>query len=71
MLLHVGKRINLRERVASHFSADYRSANDLCLSFEVVRIEFEETATAFRGSGFSRFRATCRQRISHRVPELR
>jgi DNA polymerase III subunit epsilon len=44
MPLYVGKSINLRERVASHFSSDYRSPNDLRLSSEVVRIEFEETA---------------------------
>ena len=44
MPLYVGKSINLRERVASHFSSDYRSANDLRLSAELVRIEFEETA---------------------------
>jgi DNA polymerase-3 subunit epsilon len=44
MPLYVGKSVNLRERVASHFSSDYRSTNDLRLSSEVVRIEFEETA---------------------------
>jgi len=44
MPLYVGKSVNLRERVASHFSSDYRSPNDLRLSSEVVRIEFEETA---------------------------
>jgi len=42
--LYVGKSINLRERVASHFSSDYLSANDLRLSAEITRIEFEETA---------------------------
>jgi DNA polymerase-3 subunit epsilon len=42
--LYVGKSVNLRERVASHFSSDYRSANDLRLSAEITRIEFEETA---------------------------
>ncbi len=42
--LYIGKSINLRERIASHFSADYRSANDIRLSSEVTRIEFEETA---------------------------
>jgi DNA polymerase-3 subunit epsilon len=42
--LYVGKSVNLRERVAAHFSSDYRSANDLRLSTEMVRIEFEETA---------------------------
>ncbi|HEY8623977.1 MAG TPA: GIY-YIG nuclease family protein, partial [Casimicrobiaceae bacterium] len=44
MPLYVGKSINLRQRVASHFSSDYRNANDLRLSSELVRIEFEETA---------------------------
>jgi DNA polymerase III subunit epsilon len=42
--LYVGKSINLRERVAAHFSSDYRSPNDLRLSAEITRIEFEETA---------------------------
>src|SRR5262252_5496814 len=42
--LYVGKSINLRERIAAHFSSDYRSANDLRLSAEITRIEFEETA---------------------------
>jgi len=42
--LYVGKSSNLRERVAAHFSSDYRSASDLRLSAEITRIEFEETA---------------------------
>lgn len=42
--LYVGKSINLRERIAAHFSSDYRSANDLRLSAEIRRIECEETA---------------------------
>ncbi len=42
--LYVGKSRNLRERVAAHFSSDYRSATDLRLSAEIRRIEFEETA---------------------------
>jgi DNA polymerase-3 subunit epsilon len=42
--LYVGKSINLRERVAAHFASDYRSANDLRLSSEITRIEFEQTA---------------------------
>src|ERR1043166_9145255 len=42
--LYVGKSVNLRERVAAHFSSDYRSANDLRLSAEITRIEFDETA---------------------------
>jgi DNA polymerase-3 subunit epsilon len=42
--LYVGKSINLRARIAAHFSSDYRSANDLRLSAEITRIEIEETA---------------------------
>ena len=42
--LYIGKSTNLRERVAAHFSADYRSATDQRLSAEIQRIEFEETA---------------------------
>jgi DNA polymerase-3 subunit epsilon len=42
--LYIGKSVNLRERVASHFSSDYRSANDLRLSAEIIRIEIEQTA---------------------------
>ena len=42
--IYVGKSINLRDRVRSHFSSDYRSANDQRLSTEITRIEIEETA---------------------------
>ena len=42
--LYVGKSINLRDRVRSHFSSDHRSANDLRLSSEIMRIEVERTA---------------------------
>ncbi|MBC7623930.1 MAG: ethanolamine utilization protein [Aeromicrobium sp.] len=42
--IYVGKSIKLRDRVRSHFSSDYRSANDLRLSTEITRIEVEETA---------------------------
>ena len=42
--LYVGKSRNLRERVAAHFSSDYRSATDSRLSAELRRIEFETTA---------------------------
>jgi DNA polymerase-3 subunit epsilon len=45
--LYIGKSVNLRERVASHFSSDYRSANDLRLSSEITRIEYEQTAGEF------------------------
>jgi DNA polymerase-3 subunit epsilon len=42
--LYIGKSTNLRERIGAHFSSDYRSADDLRLSAEITRIEFEETA---------------------------
>jgi DNA polymerase-3 subunit epsilon len=42
--IYIGKSVNLRERVASHFSGDWRSETDLRLSQEIRRIEFEETA---------------------------
>lgn len=42
--LYIGKSINLRERVAAHFSSDYRSPNDVRLSAEITRIEVEQTA---------------------------
>ncbi len=42
--IYIGKSVNLRERVAEHFSSDYRSANDLRISSEIQRIECQETA---------------------------
>jgi len=40
--IYVGKSINLRERVLSHFSGDHRSSKDAKLSAAIRRIEFEE-----------------------------
>jgi len=42
--LYIGKSVDLRERVAAHFSGDWRNETDLRLSAEIRRIEFEETA---------------------------
>jgi len=42
--LYIGKSINLKDRIRSHFSSDHRSANDIRLSGEIRRIEVEETA---------------------------
>ena len=42
--LYIGKSIHLRDRVAAHFSSDWRSETDLRLSQEIRRIEFEPTA---------------------------
>ena len=42
--LYIGKSINLRSRIRSHFSSDHRSANDIRLSGEIQRIEVDESA---------------------------
>ena len=42
--LYIGKAINLKDRIGSHFSNDYRSGTDLRLSQELRCIEVEETA---------------------------
>ena len=42
--LYIGKSLNLRERVAAHFSGDWASETDLRLSAEIRRIECEPTA---------------------------
>jgi DNA polymerase-3 subunit epsilon len=42
--LYIGKSINLRDRIRSHFSSDHYSANDIRLSGEIQRIEVEEVA---------------------------
>jgi DNA polymerase III subunit epsilon len=45
--LYIGKSVALRERVRSHFSNDYRSANDVRLSTELQRIETHVCAGEF------------------------
>ena len=42
--LYIGKSVNVRERVATHFTGDYLTETDTRLSEEVRRIEVEETA---------------------------
>src|SRR5688572_8729862 len=42
--IYIGKSINLRDRIRSHFSSDHYSANDIRISGEIQRIEVEETA---------------------------
>jgi DNA polymerase III subunit epsilon len=42
--LYIGKSVNLRDRIRSHFSSDHASANDIRLSGEIRRIEVDETA---------------------------
>ena len=45
--IYIGKSINLRERVAAHFTGDWRNETDLRLSQEIRRIEVEETVGEF------------------------
>jgi len=45
--LYVGKSLNLRERIRSHFYADSRNANDARLVAEVHALEIENTAGEF------------------------
>jgi DNA polymerase-3 subunit epsilon len=45
--IYIGKSVNVRDRVRSHFSSDHRQSNDVRLSMEIRRIEFEETAGEF------------------------
>jgi DNA polymerase-3 subunit epsilon len=42
--IYIGKSVDLRARVASHFAADHASGADARLSQEVRRVEWEETA---------------------------
>ncbi len=42
--IYIGKSVNLRDRIRSHFSGDYRSANDVRISGEIRRIEVDATA---------------------------
>ncbi len=43
-VLYIGKSINIRDRVLSHFSNDHLSTTDMKISREVRSIEFIETA---------------------------
>jgi DNA polymerase-3 subunit epsilon len=46
-LLYVGKSVNLRTRVLSHFAADHVSSKELRLSRQVRRVDWRETAGEF------------------------
>lgn len=45
--IYIGKSVDLRTRVGSHFTAEHRAARELRLSQEVHRLEWEETAGEF------------------------
>ena len=42
--LYIGKSVNIKQRVLSHFSADHRQNKDMSLSQQLRRIEWIETA---------------------------
>jgi DNA polymerase III subunit epsilon len=42
-VLYVGKSVNLRSRVLSHFSGDYRVAKDMFIKQQMERLEWRET----------------------------
>jgi len=45
--LYIGKSVNLRARVMSHFSSDHRSTKEMRISQEIRHIEWIETAGEF------------------------
>lgn len=45
--LYIGKSINIRERVLSHFSSDHTSTKEMRISQEITHIEWIETAGEF------------------------
>jgi DNA polymerase III subunit epsilon len=42
-VLYVGKSVNLRSRVLSHFAADHRNAKDMRIAQQLQRVEWRET----------------------------
>ena len=46
-LLYVGKSVNIRNRVMSHFSSDHKNPKDLQMSTKIAHIDFETTPSDF------------------------
>lgn len=63
-LLYVGKSVNIKSRVLSHFYQDHQNSTDHHLSHQLHSIEFEETPTDF---GAQILEA---QRVKQRAPTL-
>jgi len=42
--LYVGKSVNLRSRVLSHFCSDHRSSQDMKIAQQITRVDYIETA---------------------------
>jgi DNA polymerase-3 subunit epsilon len=45
--IYIGKSVDVRTRVASHFNAEHRTSRDLRLSQEIHRLDWEEAAGEF------------------------
>ena len=46
-LLYVGKSVNIRNRVMSHFTQDFRNPKDYRINLQVARIDYEKTNSDF------------------------
>ena len=46
-VLYIGKSVNIRNRVLSHFSQDYKNHKDLKMSSRIADVSFEITASDF------------------------
>ena len=46
-LLYVGKSVNIRNRVNSHFSSDYKNPKELRMGMKVAHVDFEKTPSDF------------------------
>ena len=46
-LLYVGKSVNIRNRVMSHFSSDHKNPKDLQMSTKIAQVDFEQTPSDF------------------------
>jgi len=46
-LIYIGKSVNIRNRVLSHFSQDYKNHKDLKMSSRIADVSFEITASDF------------------------
>ena len=46
-LLYVGKSVNIRNRVLSHFSSDYKNSKDVRMSTKIAHVDFEKTPSDF------------------------
>ena len=47
VLLYIGKSVNIRNRVMSHFSSDHKNPKDLQMSSKIAHIDFQQTPTDF------------------------